>query len=461
MQLQREARAAGRGLWDAAACDAPWTAVQESRPGAAKDSSEPVSTIEGTSVAPVVGHRKPLAALFLTALFFTLGPPTVAASTVDKSDNIRLVGSLPPYSYGAELAFQGNIGLAAEIDEGATGLHILDASGKSPKEIGFYRCAKTHAGSEVEPLRKGYVAYYAGAECGGAKAGIHIIDVRAPRRPRVVAVVDPPVPVHTLTVVPGTSIIYVSPNSVIPRVADRGAEGIVDATDPLNPKTRTFPTNGESCHDVSLLMSKQHRLGACASSHETQLWDVSDPLAPKVIARIPTPQVFYNHAAAFSDDGKVLVVGDEAWAVSACTGASTYGSLWFYDISVPQAPILVGSYNNPHGDDVSSAFGLPTGAWCTAHMYDFLRGTRYLAIGWYAGGLSVLDLSDPSRPKEVAHYFGGGLSPWVALWHRGRIWTSSYSGNHSVDVFELDLAPRTARLNQAILPRAATTFSDT
>ncbi len=385
------------------------------------------------------GHFRWIAPTLIAVALVASAGPSTAGSDVDKSENIRLVGSLPPYRYGAELAFQGKLGFAAEIDDDDTGLHILDASGPTPKEIGFYACAQTNPGSEVEPLRRGFVAYHAGGACGGAAPGIHIIDVRDPRRPRVAAVVEPPLPEHTLTVVPGTSIIYVSPATVIPRGNPREPQGIVDASDPFDPKTSTFPTDGKGCHDVAFLFTKEHRYGACAGWVETQLWDLSDPLAPKTIARIPTPQHNYNHAAAFSDDGRLLVVGDEAWVTSSCTGAPTYGGLSFYDIRVPAAPLLVGSFNLPRGEAVSSLL-VPVGdSWCTAHMYDFLPGTRYLAVGWYAGGLNVLDLSNPSLPKEVAHYYGGGLAPWSALWHRGRIWTSSYSGNRSVDVFEVDL----------------------
>ncbi len=72
-------------------------------------------------------------------------------------------------------------------------------------------------------------------------------------------------------------------------------------------------------------------------------------------------------------------------------------------------------------------------------MFNFLPGSRYLAVGWYSGGLNVLDLTNPTLPQEVAHYYGDGLSPWAAYWHRGRIWTSSYSDNRSVDVFAVEL----------------------
>ena len=360
-----------------------------------------------------------------TAIVTMVATPAAFAAPV-KSDNIKQVANLK-IGRITELALQGRYVYAV----GAKSVSIIDRS--SRKVVGAVECPEGIGGTEVEVLNKGFIAFAASGGCG--VPGVAIVDVRNPKKPRIVGG-SAPVRSHTITAYPGKPIVYVSPNGCCGDTRG-GIEEIVDARNAAKPKVIEYRSNGIGCHDVGFLITKKLKLAACAGGAETQLWDVSDPLAPVTISRIPTPQVFFNHSAMISPDGKLLVVGDEAHGVTSCTGIPT-GALWFYDISNPAAPIPLGYHTVDRGSAVSSFWATPE-SWCTAHMYNFKPGTRLLTTAWYQGGMNVLDLTDPTSPEEVAFYQADGdFSPWAAYWEGDRIWTADeHAENGGVEIFEL------------------------
>lgn len=87
-----------------------------------------------------------------------------------------------------------------------------------------------------------------------------------------------------------------------------------------------------------------------------------------------------------------------------CLGAGgelgTVGALWFYDISDPSSPTLLGSFSTEELD--------PTKNFCTSHFYNFVPGSALLVVGWYRSGIIVVDYSDPSSPTEHASFLPQG-----------------------------------------------------
>lgn len=351
-----------------------------------------------------------------------------AAEAVEKSDNIKQVTDLK-LGRVTEIALQGRYAYAL----GEMTVSVIDR--KSHKVVGELTCPTGFGGTEIETFPGNMIAVDASGAC--AIPGVAFIDVSNPKQPRIVGGSEQ-VSSHTITSYPGKPFVYVSPNGCCGDLRG-GIEQIIDARNPRKPQVVSFRSNGLGCHDVGFHIKKDVQLAACAGGAETQIWDVSDPLAPVVISRIPTPQVFFNHSATFSPDGEVLVVGDEAHGVTSCSGAPT-GALWFYDVSNPATPILMGYYGSPRGSLVSSFWATPE-TWCSAHMYNFKPGTRLLATAWYEGGINVLDLTDPSSPEEVGFYRASGdFSPWAAYWDGNEIWTSDEHGeNGGVEIFDLDL----------------------
>jgi hypothetical protein len=359
---------------------------------------------------------------------------SVAGAAPVKSGNVTQIADLR-IGRTTELALQGRyvyaINTPPEVRGQAQQQRISIIDRRSREVISTIECPQAVGGTEVEVLNKGFIAFAASGGCG--VPGVAIADVRDPQNPRIVGG-SSPVRSHTITAYPGKPIIYVSPNGCCGDTRG-GIEEIVDARDPRSPKVVEYRSDGIGCHDVGFLIKKDLKLAACAGGVETQIWDVSDPLAPVTLSRIPTPQVFFNHSATFSPDGKLLVVGDEAHGVNSCAGTPT-GALWFYDISDPALPVLVGHYNVPRGSVVSS-FWATADTWCTAHMYNFKPGTRLLATAWYQGGINVLDLTDPSAPEEVGFFQNDGrFSPWAAYWDGNDIWTADeHAQDGGVEVF--------------------------
>lgn len=350
----------------------------------------------------------------------------VAANTADKSPNVERVAS---FSYkktrgafynGTDIDFDRKYAYGAQLGRFG-GIHIFDVSGAKPREISFIPCPGTQ--NDVAVIQPGLIALgYHESQCGRERRGVQLLDVKNPRRPKFLgSVAVPGDGTHTLTTYPGKPIIYSSPGGP----GGEDAETIIDVSDPRNPKIAgTFdPGSQVGCHDVSFHFERNQKLAFCAGVNATQIWDVADPLEPRIISQIVNPMIFLHHSAGATPDGKYLVVGDEG--VGACTGASKpTGALFVYDITRPEFPLLV-SYFGLHRDDALI---------CTAHNFNFVPNSRTLVSSWYRGGMNVIDLSDPAQPRELAHYRSDTTDYWSAYWYQGRVYANGLTG---LDVFEV------------------------
>ncbi|MGH2754205.1 MAG: hypothetical protein ACRDLB_07190 [Actinomycetota bacterium] len=140
-------------------------------------------------------------------------------------------------------------------------------------------------------------------------------------------------------------------------------------------------------------------------------------MKPVVIGRIvnsfdPLSPLGGGHA------GRAVPRGGRRGIQSLCGRFFPAGAIWIYDIRDPAVPTPVG-YFGLHRER-------PTV--CTAHNFNFVPGTRFLVSSWYQGGMNVLDLTDPTTLKEVAHFQGNGVDYWSAYWYRGRIYASGIPG---------------------------------
>jgi hypothetical protein len=82
---------------------------------------------------------------------------------------------------------------------------------------------------------------------------------------------------------------------------------------------------------------------------------------------------------------------------------------------------------------------------CVAHNGSLIPvpGRDLMVQGWYQGGVSVFDFSDPARPVEIAFFDRGPLDPkdtilggyWSAYWYNGHIYGSEIA--RGIDVFAL------------------------
>ncbi|MDQ3646921.1 MAG: hypothetical protein M3345_08330 [Actinomycetota bacterium] len=367
-----------------------------------------------------------LAGLLLAGL---LAPTQASAVEADKSDNVKLVGSIGYkmietenkfFSSGTDIDFSGKYAYAMQQGLKTGGVHIIDVSGSKPKEVNFFACPGGQ--NDVAVVKPGLIAIgYHNTTCGGPGAGVRLVDVKNPKKPKLLgAVNDLPGGTHTLTVYPGKPIIYASPGGL---ANGGGVEQILDVSNPKAPKVvATYQPNPTGCHDLTFSFTKERKLAVCAGLGEAQIWDVSDPLAPTTIGHIVNPLIFFPHSAAVTHDGQYLVLGDEALATD-CVGAPT-GAIWIYDISNPMLPVPVSYYKIPRGDAPVSSPDVDRGQWCTAHLFNFVPGTYNLVASWYAGGMNVVDLTDPASPQEIAHYRTAETNYWSAYWYDGRIYAN-------------------------------------
>ena len=359
----------------------------------------------------------------------------------DKSDNVKLTATFPYvnedqdfFEGGTDIAFSGKYVYAMQQGENG-GVHVIDHSKATPKKVSFIPCPGGQ--NDVAVVKPGLIALgYHESMCAGAPGGgVRLIDVRNPKKPKYLgAVNDLPGGTHTLTTYPGKPIIYASPGGL---ANGGGTEQIIDVSNPKKPEVAaTFTPHEIGCHELDFFFTKDEKLAVCAGAGEAQVWDVSDPLAPVTIGHIAVPAQF-PHSVAFTDDGKYFVIGDEAIAGNDCVGGPT-GALWAYDFTVREAPLLVGTFGPQRGPLPAGSSNYDRNTWCSAHLFNFIPGTYTMVASWYAGGMNVIDFSNPSLPTEIAHYMGTGediTNYWSAYWYDGRIYANDRV--KGLDVFEV------------------------
>ena len=404
-------------------------------------------------------------------------PSSATHNADDHSDNFKQLAQVPItiskdlYAGGSDLAFKGKLVIAGSYE----GTGIFKILKKKPyiKQLSFLSCPGGQGDVSVlgKYLFVSVDSPRVGPTCSAedtaaasqdqtssasAFEGIRIINIANPKRPQYVASVDLPCGSHTHTLLPGETTSYIynesyplgAPAPDCNAVSHRKVPIIEFPTkDPskaklLDQSIDVTPDIG--CHDITTFPEKNLMVGACIS--ESRIWDISDPKAPKQLATIQNPQISIHHSTAMTWDGKVLVLGDEFGGAEGggCTGDedSGVGAAWFYDISDPSAPKMLGSHSlprvvEPSGPDDADRVR------CTNHNFNVIPmkdPSKYmLAVSYYMGGIAVVDFSDPANATEVGHYVAleGGVQPdtWSSYWYQGRIYTNDYLSRKGVGVY--------------------------
>ena len=129
--------------------------------------------------------------------------------------------------------------------------------------------------------------------------------------------------------------------------------------------------------------------------------DVSDPASPTMLGHTVYPANADGdaHSASYDDARALLFTADEDFCKT--SGPATekgFGYLRVYDYSDPAGPVQIGEYRTPNsiGTDDQAAGDY------TIHN-PLVVGTDVL-LSWYSDGVRVVDASDPTNPREVAHF---------------------------------------------------------
>jgi len=229
-----------------------------------------------------------------------------------------------------------------------------------------------------------------------------------------------------------------APTSADSATLRAAVQGIVDQI--VSPPV---PGNGPrpgpvQCHDITVYTALGLAGGACAGYGV--LLDIHDPAHPRRIAAVADSNFAFWHSATFNNDGTKLLFTDEwggglqpkcrvtdrpEWGADAIftVAHDTMTFQSYYKMPAPQTP-----FEN-----------------CVAHNGSLIPvpGRDIMVQGWYQGGISVFDWTDPARPKEIAYFDRGpmdstklvGAGSWSAYWYNGYIVSSEIG--RGLDVFEL------------------------
>ena len=232
-------------------------------------------------------------------------------------------------------------------------------------------------------------------------------------------------------------------------VAQRGGTGAATAADsaalraflvevaaqPVDDRPRPGPTQ---CHDITVYPGIGLAGGACGGYGF--LLDISDPVDPTRIDAVSDENFSYWHSATFNNDGTKVLFTDEWGGGGAPKCRATDPMEWganalftledgrmefqsYYKLPAPQTP-----EEN-----------------CVAHNGSLIPipGRDVMVQGWYQGGISIFDWTDPANPVEIAFHDRGPVDAtrmemggsWSVYWYNGSIVSSEIA--RGLDIFEL------------------------
>lgn len=203
------------------------------------------------------------------------------------------------------------------------------------------------------------------------------------------------------------------------------------------PRTqRSAQTN--HCHDITVYPELGLAAGACSGNGI--LFDISDPENPTRLHEVIDTNFAYWHSATFNNDGTKVIFTDEWGGGSRARCRSfdpiNWGANAIYDIVDGQLEFR-SHYKLPAPQSEQEN--------CVAHNGSLLPvPTRDIFVqAWYQGGISVMEFTDSSNPREIAYFDRGPISDerlvmggyWSAYWHEGHVYGTEIA--RGLDVFEL------------------------
>jgi hypothetical protein len=392
-------------------------------------------------------------------------------ATRPHTDNMRALGHSPDFGSflvpdgqrdaNSDLAFRGNLVFHGDYD----GFRIV-RGGRNPGLISRTRCngdqgdivvwknilVRAWNAPKTEPRNCDGTTVPAGFE------GMHIFDISDIEDPVLVGEVElsarpqadsPGCGTHTLTLVPDgdRAVIYNATsggNMALP-VGQQDCDWIDIVQVPRdNPGGASFVRReplegGHAAHDNGVILGDVNML-ATASGHMSNVFSIGGPGGgsledPQFLYTIEEPGVCNTggplcngnwHSAAFTWDGKVVILGWEpgGGAEPECeaTDPPVKKSAFFYDADTGAK---LGQWTLPRPQSAEEN--------CTIHNYNTvpLRDGRYVLVsGNYQAGTWVTDFTNPASavtlgwsdpPPLVPTQLGGA---WSSYWYNGLIYES-------------------------------------
>ncbi|MBK6496589.1 MAG: hypothetical protein IPG05_16065 [Gemmatimonadetes bacterium] len=201
------------------------------------------------------------------------------------------------------------------------------------------------------------------------------------------------------------------------------------------PRVRTGPNQ---CHDITVYPAVGLAGGACGGYG--LLLDISNPANPRRIDAVADTNFSFWHSATFHNNGKAVLFTDE-WGggrAPRCRSSDKYE--WGANalFTIENGKMVFQSYYKMPARQTE---------WenCVAHNGSPIPipGREVMVQGWYQGGISIFDWTDPASPFELAFFDRGPLKDgeltsagsWSVYWYNGVIVNSEIA--RGLDVFEL------------------------
>ena len=192
------------------------------------------------------------------------------------------------------------------------------------------------------------------------------------------------------------------------------------------------------CHDITVYPAIGLAGGACGGYG--LLLDIKDPAHPRRVAAVSDSNFAFWHSATFSNDGSMVLFTDEWGGGLAPRCRATDDPKWGADalFRIKDSTLTFqGYYKMPAAQTEQEN--------CVAHNGSLIPvpGRTIMAQGWYQGGVSVFDWTDPAHPKEIAFFDRGPMDStklvsagsWSAYWYNGMLVSSEIG--RGLDIFEL------------------------
>jgi hypothetical protein len=197
-------------------------------------------------------------------------------------------------------------------------------------------------------------------------------------------------------------------------------------------------TGPDQCHDITVYPALGFAGGACRGYG--LLLDIRDPVNPKRLFAAADSNFVAWHSATFNNDGTKVLFTDEWGGGRGARCRATDNKDWGANAIFSRV-----------GDrlEFQSYYKLPAPQTatenCVAHNGSLIPipGRDVMVQGWYQGGITVFDWTDPKNAKEIAFFDRGPISAnelmlagsWSAYWYNGYVYSSEIM--RGLDVLEL------------------------
>jgi len=368
-----------------------------------------------------------------------------------RSRNISQIGFAPVPGFNGDVwAHNGFAYVGTWVfgppDEGfpfcpATGVRIIDLSNRSnPTLVGAVAVIPGTTQEDMVVTRIGTRFFHGDLlvtgiqDCfPGAPDGIDIWDVSNPRSPVHLAFwPSGAFGVHELYLFQRGNRAYVTAATPFSEfVSDQGDFRLVDVTDPRHP----VQVGDWGLRDIGVEPTCENFEVFCTFAHSAwanktgtmailSYWDfgavfldISNPANPTFIGRTvyPAGADGDTHSIWLARGDNLLLTADEdfspVFGPQPPAPDDTWGFLRVWDVKDPANPVQIGTFGTPNS--------LSTRADADFSIHNpFVRGnTAYLS--WYADGVRVIDISQPSAPREIASFVPPPVTdviPFQEIW---------------------------------------------